>query len=80
MSGKRLLIAVVVMGVALPAILFYFLELHSLSQLFTLSVTCFIAWAVTDMTATVLSQPRLAGRSPRSAIRDWEERRKETDA
>ena len=78
MSGKRLVIGLIVMGVGLPLTLFYLLDLQTLSQLFTIAISTFLAWGVTDFLANILSRPRLQGRSPGGAIReDWERRQNE---
>lgn len=60
------------MGVAVPLIVGYFLQLHTVGQFFTVAGTCVIGWAITDLTATILARPRLQNRSPGDAIRDWE--------
>lgn len=78
MTGRRLLIGVIVMGVAIPITLFLLLDLHSLSQLFTIAVTTFLSWGVADLLATILEKPRLQGRTPGRAFKeDWERRSKE---
>ena len=66
------------MGIAIPVALFLLLGLHSMSQLFTVAVTTFLAWGVADLLATILEKPRLQGRSPGKALKeDWERRSKE---
>lgn len=78
MSGLRLLIGVIVMGIAIPLTLFFLLGLHSLSQFFTIAAATFLAWGVADLLATILERPRLQGRSPGKAIReDWDRRSQE---
>ena len=78
MSGKRLLIGAIVMGVALPVALFLLLGLQTASQLFTIAASIFLVWGVTDLLATILERPRLSNRTPGGAIReDWERRRSE---
>jgi hypothetical protein len=72
MWGKRLIVGLVVMGGVVPAILFFALRLERLSQLFVVSATCFVAWGIADLTADILSRPRLADRSPGRALRDLE--------
>jgi hypothetical protein len=77
-SGKRLIIGLIVMGIALPLTIFYLLGLHTFSQLFTIAASIFLAWGVTDLLATILERPRLQNRSPGRAIReDWERRERE---
>lgn len=78
MSGLRLLIGVIVMGIAIPITLFLLLGLQSWSQLFTIAATTFLSWGVADLLATILERPRLQGRSPGKAFKeDWERRSKE---
>jgi len=77
MSGRRLLIGVIAMGVIVPAILFFLLGLESITQFLTVAATCFLAWGLADLTATILSHPRLEDRSPRKALREWEKGRSE---
>jgi hypothetical protein len=77
-SGKRLLIGVIVMGVAVPLTLFFLLGLRTPSQLLTIAATTFLAWGVGDFLANVLERPRLKGRSAGQALReDWERRKSE---
>ena len=78
MSGIRLVVGVIVMGVAVPLMLFFLLGLHSLPELFTIAAVTLLAWGVADILARVLERPRLKGRSPGDAIRqDWERRGRE---
>lgn len=72
------MIGAIVMGIAIPVALFLLLHLHSVSQLFTIAATTFLAWGVADLLATILEKPRLHGRSPGKAFKeDWERRSKE---
>ena len=75
MSGKRLLIGVIVMGVLVPLALFFLLGLESFGQLFAIAATGFTAWGVADLFATILERPRLKDRSPGHALRQDLERR-----
>ena len=78
MSGIRLLVGVIVMGIAIPIMLFLLLDLHSIPQLLTIAATTFLSWCVADVLATILSKPRLQNRSPGRAFKeDWERRSKE---
>ena len=75
MSGKRLIVGAVVMGLAVPAALFFLLRLQTASQFFTVAATGFFAWGVADLFASILERPRLRDRTPGQAIReDWERR------
>jgi hypothetical protein len=77
-SGIRLVIGVIVMGIAIPITLFLLLGLQAWSQLFTIAATTFLSWGVADLLATILERPRLQGKSPGQAFReDWERRSKE---
>ena len=78
MSGIRLLVGVLVMGIAIPITLFLLLDLHSIPQLLSIAATTFLSWCVADVLATILSKPRLQNRSPGRAFKeDWERRSKE---
>ncbi len=75
MTRVRLLVGVIVMGIAVPVTLFLLLDLHTLTQLFTIAATTFFSWGVADLFATLLGRPRLQNRSPGGAIReDWQRR------
>jgi hypothetical protein len=77
-SGLRLLIGVIVMGIAVPLMIFFLLGLDRPSQLFTIAATTFLSWGVADFLAIVLSKPRLKDRTAGQALRDdWERRSKE---
>jgi hypothetical protein len=77
-SGIRLVIGVIVMGVAVPATLFFLLGLHTIPQFLTIAAVTFLTWGVADILASILEKPRLKGRSPGDAIRqDWDRRSKE---
>lgn len=78
MSGVRLIVGVIVMGVAVPATLFFLLRLHTVSQFLTVAAVTFLTWGVADLLASILEKPRLKDRSPGDAIRqDWDRRSKE---
>ena len=78
MSGVRLFIGAVIMGVIVPVALFFLLRLQTMAQFFTVFATTFLAWGVADLWSTVLEKPRLKDRSPGQAFReDWERRSKE---
>ena len=70
MTGLRLLIGVIVMGIAVPVTLFFLLGLHSWPQLFTIAAATFVSWGVADLLATILERPRLQGKSPGKAIKE----------
>lgn len=80
MSGRKLALSVMVMGLFVPLILGYFLQLETIGQFFTVAGTCIIGWAITDLTATILARPRLKNRSPGDAIRDWERETPDSEA
>jgi hypothetical protein len=74
-SGKRLIVGTVVMGVAVPLTIFFLLHLQTLPQFFTIAATTFFSWGVADLLATIVERPRLNDRTPGRAIReDWERR------
>jgi hypothetical protein len=77
-TGLRLLIGAIVMGVVVPVVLFLLLRLHTVSQLLTIAATTFLSWGVADLFATILGRPRLRDRSPGKALReDWDRRAKD---
>ena len=76
MSGKRLLVGLIVMGVLVPLAIFYLLRLESLGQLFAIAATTFTAWGTADLFARILERPRLKDRSPGHAFREDLERRR----
>ena len=78
MTGIRLVVGIVAMGIAVPLTLFFLLHLHSFGDLFAIAATTFITWGVADVVSTILERPRLKDRSPGRAIReDWERRAKD---
>ena len=75
MTGIRLAVGFVVMGIAVPITLFFLLHLHTLSQFLTIAVSTFLCWGVADMLAAILEKPRLRDRSPGKAFKeDWDRR------
>jgi hypothetical protein len=60
------------MGVIVPAVLFFLLALHTLSQLFTIAATTFLTWGVADLLASILERPKGEKRSAREALEEWE--------
>jgi len=79
MSGPRLIIGIVVMGVAVPLVIFFLLELKTPTQLLAIAATTFLAWGVADLFASILEKPRLKDRSPGKAIREDLQRRQTED-
>jgi hypothetical protein len=74
-SGIRLVVGVIVMGIAVPITLFLLLHLHTPGDFFTIAATTFVTWGVADLLSSILERPRLKDRSPGKAIReDWERR------
>jgi hypothetical protein len=75
MSGLRLVVGVVVMGLILPVVLYLLLGLKEVSQLLTIAASTLLTWGVVDLLAGVLDRPRLKGRSPSQALKhDWQNR------
>jgi hypothetical protein len=79
MSGPRLVVGIAVMGIAVPATIFFLLGLHTPSQFLTVAATTFLAWGIADLLASILERPRLENRSPGMAIKEDLERRKTAD-
>ena len=76
MSGLRLLIGFIVMGIALPLTLFLLLGLHTVPQFLTIAAATFVTWGVADLLASILERPRLQNRTATGAFREDFERRK----
>lgn len=70
MSGVRLVTGIVVMGVAVPLLLFYLLGLQTINQFLTTAGVCFFSWGVADLAAAILERPRLKDRTPHGAWKD----------
>jgi hypothetical protein len=77
MSGPRLIVGIIVMGIAVPLTIFFLLGLHTLPQFFTVAATTFLAWGLADLFASILERPRLENRSPKLALKEDLERRRE---
>ena len=75
MSGKRLVVGIIVMGVALPLTLFFLLKLQTFPQLLTIAAATFATWGIADVLASILEKPRLRDRTPGHALRQDLERR-----
>ena len=75
LSGVKLIIGIVVMGLLVPVTLFLLLNLQTPSQFFTVAATTFLAWGASDLLSTILRKPRLQNRSPAQALREDLERR-----
>ena len=79
MTGPRLLVGVIVMGIALPLTLFLLLGLQTWQQFLTIAASTFLTWGAADLLSTLLERPRLRDRSPGRAFREDWERRQGTD-
>jgi hypothetical protein len=77
MRGPKLVTGLLVMGIAVPLILFYLLNLENPRQLVTIAIVTFFSWGIADVCSEILIRPRLSGRSPKDALRDWEQRKKD---
>ena len=80
MSGPRLIVGILVMGIALPLTLFYLLGLQTWQQFFTVAAATFLTWGVADLFASILEKPRLKDRTPGKALREDLERRQDATA
>jgi hypothetical protein len=76
-SGIRLVVGVIVMGVAVPITVFLLLHLHSWTELLTVAAVTFFSWGFGDLLSSILERPRLKDRSPGRAIEDWQRHTKE---
>jgi len=72
-----LIVGIIVMGIAVPATIFFLLGLHTPSQFFTVAAITFLAWGLADLLASILERPRLENRSPGMAIKEDLERRRD---
>jgi len=79
MTGPRLIVGIIVMGIAVPATIFFLLDLHTPGQFFTIAATTFLAWGLADLLASILERPRLDNRSPGLALKEDLERRRDSD-
>ena len=68
------------MGVAVPLVIFFLLDLKTPAQLFGIAATTFLAWGVADLFASILEKPRLKDRTPGRAIREDLQRRQNDEA
>jgi Kef-type K+ transport system membrane component KefB len=75
MSGLRLGVGLIVMGVAVPLVIFFLLHLETPAQFFTVAATTFLSWGVADLLASILERPRLRDRSPGKALEEEVERK-----
>lgn len=74
-SGVRLVVGVIVMGILVPLTIFFLLGLHTGGELFTITACTLVSWGVADLLAGILERPRLNDRSPTGAMRqDWDRR------
>lgn len=73
MRGKRLLIGLVAMGFAVPAVIFYFLGLRTAGAFATIAIPSFFGWCVAEFTANVIARPLLRSASPSAALREWDQ-------
>jgi hypothetical protein len=55
-SGKRLVVGLIFMGVALPITLFLLLDLDRPEQLLTIAACTFLTWGVVDLLAKILEK------------------------
>ena len=79
-SGPRLIIGILVMGIALPLTIFFLLGLQTPGQFFTIAASTFLSWGVADLFASVLERPRMKDRTPGKALREDLERRQNDEA
>lgn len=74
MRGVRAVVGLVTMGGIIPLIVFHFLEQRTAAQFVTIAVPCFFGWCIAEFVANILERPRLADRSPKAALKEWERR------
>ena len=66
------------MGIAVPLALFFLLHLEDLRQLLIISGVTLGVWGIADLAVEILGRPRLKGRGPRDALRDWETQKQDS--
>jgi hypothetical protein len=69
-SGIRLVVGILVMGIAVPLTLFFLLHLSTIPQLLTVATVTFLSWGIADLHNGILERTRLKDRSPARAIRE----------
>jgi len=79
-SGPRLIVGIIVMGIAVPLTIFFLLDLKTVPQFLAIAATTFLSWGVADLFASILERPRLKDRSPGKALRADLERRQDVTA
>jgi len=72
-----LIVGIIVMGIAVPATIFFLLGMHTPSEFLTIAATTFLSWGLADLLASILERPRLENRSPGMAIKEDLERRRD---
>jgi hypothetical protein len=75
MTGIRLIVGAIVMGVVVPATLMGLLNRIGATDYFIIASCAFVGWGVADLLSAILSRPRLENRTPKHALRDWERHR-----
>jgi len=77
-SGVRLVVGLIVMGILLPVAIFFLLNLTTVSQLLTVAASTFLTWGSADLLSSLLERPRKRrGKSPVQAIGEEWKRSKE---
>lgn len=59
------------MGLIVPLVVGYLVELKSLGDYFAVSVCTFFGWCIAEFVANILSGKRLENRTPRGVIREF---------
>lgn len=72
MTGARLIIGLVTMGIAVPLVTLFFIQTYSLGAWLAVAIPSFFGWCIAEFMANVLARPRLDDCSPGKAIRDWQ--------
>lgn len=74
MTGVRLWIGFLTMGIAVPLVVLFFLRNLTLSGYATVAIPAFFGWCIADFVANILSRPKIANRKPSDVIREWGEK------
>jgi hypothetical protein len=57
-SGVRLVVGLIVMGILLPVAIFFLLGLSTLNQFLTVAASTFLTWGAADLLSSLLERPR----------------------
>lgn len=71
MTGVRLWIGILTMGVIVPAVILFFFRTYTLAAWTTVAVPCFFGWCVAEFVANVLARPKIENRKAADVLKEW---------